>query len=119
MTPTRQEMLLWTGALSLALAAVWGAAVLDGQIVMTQTGPPPAAFGGPADAPIERGTAIVFGKTVEFGTTRPVAGAIVTLALSGSAPLRAIADAQGQFVFRDLPKGRFTLSAAKFGYIDG
>jgi hypothetical protein len=120
MTPTKQEMLLWTGALSLALTAVWGAAVLDGQIVMTQTGSASAsAFGGPADKPIGRGTGIVFGKTVEFGTTRPVAGAIVTLGLPGVAPLRVIADAQGQFVFRDLPKGGFTLSATKFGYIDG
>src|SRR4029450_1673070 len=66
MTPTKQEMLLWTGALSLALTAVWGAAVLDGQIVMTQTGSA-SAFGGPAGKPMERGTGIVFGKTVGVG----------------------------------------------------
>ena len=42
-----------------------------------------------------------------------------TLGLPGSRPIRALADGQGRFLFRDLPKGRFNLTATKAGYVDG
>ncbi len=74
--------------------------------------------GGPT-TPLPMGTGLIFGQVVDGGSTRPVGGALVTLNLSGTTPIRALADGQGRFAFRDLPKGRFNLSATKPGYVDG
>jgi protocatechuate 3,4-dioxygenase beta subunit len=71
--------------------------------------PPPAA-----PAP----TGLILGTVVDAATGRPVSGAIVTLQGAGNAP-RAMTNASGQFVFRRLPKGRFGLTAAKQGYVEG
>jgi len=70
-------------------------------------------------APIARGTGLIIGRVVEGPGNRPIAGAVVTLTLPGSAPLRVMADTQGQFAFRDLPTGRFNISATRAGYADG
>src|SRR4029453_7153714 len=45
--------------------------------------------------------------------------ALITLTLPGASPIRALADGEGRFAFRDLPRGRFNLSATKPGYVDG
>ena len=74
---------------------------------------------GIAVAQMPPGTATLLGRATEAGTTRPVAGALVVLTLSGAAPLRVMADAQGQFAFRDLPPGRFAVTASRPGYADG
>ncbi len=119
----RKELTLWISALTLAAMAFAGAAVLNGQVVVTQDSQRITTGGGAlqvnSDRPMEIGNGIIFGHAVEAGSTRPVSGAIVTLSLSGSAPLRVMADGQGQFAFRDLPPGRFTLSSSKAGYVDG
>jgi len=73
----------------------------------------------PKAPPMARGTGIIAGRTIDGSGPRPVPGAIVTLTVPGAAPVRVMADAQGQFVFRDLPVGRFTLTAARSGYVDG
>lgn len=72
--------------------------------------------GGP---PMAVGTGVVFGKIVEAETTNPVPGAIVTITLPGAQPVRVMADGQGRFGFRDLPKGRFNISATRPGWVDG
>jgi hypothetical protein len=75
-----------------------------------------ALAGGP---PMAVGTSVVFGKIVEAETNNPVPGAIVTIALPGAQPIRVMADGQGRFGFRDLPKGRFNINATRPGWVDG
>ncbi len=75
----------------------------------------PANAQGPATQPA--GTGIIVGQVVEAGTGRPVGGAVATI--GGPARAQAMTGADGRFVFRDLPKGTFTITAAKGGYIDG
>lgn len=74
--------------------------------------------GGPTTA-MATGTGVVFGQVTEAESNRPVAGAIVTLNVTGSTPIRVMADAQGRFGFRDLPAGRFNLSTIRPGWVDG
>ena len=77
-------------------------------------GPPPTP-----DKPLEKGTGIIFGRTVEAGSARPVPGTLVTLSFPGAIPVRVMTDPQGQFAFTSLPKGRYSLSATRPGYVDG
>jgi hypothetical protein len=89
------------------------------QFVVNQAVGPFAGPPNPTDKAIDPGNGIIFGRATEAGTTRPVPNAIVTLTLPGASPLRVMADAEGQFAFRDLPPGRFTITASKAGYVDG
>jgi hypothetical protein len=61
---------------------------------------------------------LLLGRVVDAGSGRPLPGAIVTLLGAGPASPRAITNGSGQFVFRRLPKGRFTLLATRPGYVD-
>lgn len=88
-----------------------------GNAIDTVVGGIPGA--GPSNAPMPMGTAVVFGQVTEAESTRPVAGAIVTLSIPGAQPLRVMADGQGRFGFRDLPKGRFNLVSTRPGWSDG
>lgn len=74
---------------------------------------------GPSNTPMPMGTGVVFGQVTEADSSRPVAGAIVTLSIPGAQPLRVMADGQGRFGFRDLPKGRFNLVSTRPGWSDG
>ena len=73
-------------------------------------------------------TGLILGRIVDAATNRPVPGAVVTLdnvgmVMPGTSPPtsqpRAMTNANGQFVFRKLPKGSFGLSVTKAGYSDG
>jgi len=75
--------------------------------------------GGDNAAPMEQGTALIVGQAVEANSTRPIGGALVTLGLPGARPLRVLADGEGRFAFRGLPKGRFNITATKPGYVEG
>src|SRR5262245_2821128 len=110
------------GILALTMAAVIVTAQQDIRIVQEAInvgGPVPGAGPGGPTTPLPMGTGLIFGQAVDAGSSRPVGGALVTLSLSGTTPLRALADGQGRFAFRDLPKGRYNLSATKAGYVDG
>lgn len=82
-----------------------------------------------AQPPAPPPTGLILGRVVDATSGRPISGAIVTLlggALVGTAgmPLattqpRAMTNANGQFVFRKLPKGTFSLTATRAGYADG
>ncbi|HYN07064.1 MAG TPA: carboxypeptidase-like regulatory domain-containing protein [Vicinamibacterales bacterium] len=89
------------------------------------------------------GTGLIVGRVIDAGTGRPVGGALVSI--GGSAPPapgrtvvmnapggqpvtfgpsgpsmpRLMTDSEGRFVFRNLPKGAFNLTAVKPGYVDG
>jgi hypothetical protein len=67
---------------------------------------------------VATGTGIIVGRVTESGTERPIADAVVVA--SGPGGRRAvIAESQGRFVFRDLPKGSYTVTALKQGWAEG
>ena len=84
---------------------------------MTTVTTGPGVAGG--TQPIGTGTGVIFGQVTEADSTRPVAGALVTLSLPGSQPLRVMADGQGRFGFRDLPAGSFVVNTSRPGWSDG
>jgi hypothetical protein len=111
-------------ALILALVAAAGLAVAAQQQevrVVTATadsGPMSMNMSG-TTTPMASGTGVVFGQVTEADSNHPVAGALVTLSIPGAQPIRVMADAQGRFGFRDLPPGRFSLTTARPGWVDG
>jgi hypothetical protein len=108
----------------LSAARLAGALVLVGWVAVTAQEP----LQQPAPPP----TGLVLGRTVDFSTGKAVSGAIVTLAqgagggpgLAGPAanasllrfPIRVLSDGDGRFLFHDLPKGTYALTATKAGY---
>jgi Carboxypeptidase regulatory-like domain len=76
---------------------------------------PGAAVGG---AP-RTGTALMVGRVVEGTTNRTVSEAIVQLIGAGAQAQRVVTDADGYFVFRNLPSGEFTVQAVKAGFLLG
>lgn len=78
---------------------------------------PPGLAGG--TLPMSTGNGVIFGQVTEGESNRPVPGAIVSITLPGAMPLRVMADGQGRFGFRNLPKGRFNVTATKPGWVDG
>ena len=88
---------------------------------------------GPPQETSAIGTAFILGRTVDGSTGKPIGGAIVSLNSSGGVPnaaaipgtppaalsrfpIRLISDGNGNFIFRELPKGGYTISATKAGY---
>src|SRR5688572_13725868 len=69
--------------------------------------------------PLEIGTGVIAGRVVEADGKTTVGGTIVTLSQAGFAPQRALTDGQGRFAFRALPKGTFSLTASRPGFVDG
>ena len=71
------------------------------------------------------GSGLIVGTVVDGETNRPVPGAIVSISASAAAgsaaaafrALPVAADGEGRFFFRDLPRGRFELSASAPGYL--
>jgi hypothetical protein len=80
----------------------------------------------PADT---TGTGLIVGQVVDAASNKPLNGVVVRLsgrpapdAIPGaSAPsaLQVMTGGDGRFVFRDLPKGSFTIISTKGGYLDG
>jgi hypothetical protein len=91
-------------------------------------------------AQIPKGSNTLFGRVVDVGTGAPIAGAQVTIMAYGgtappptlafygrglpasadtSAPRGVIAGANGEFLFGELPAGRYALFASAFGYLNG
>jgi hypothetical protein len=96
--------------------------------------------------PVSTGTGIILGRVVDAGTGKPIPGArvVVTGAAERAASLaaaglissldvemrmaagaggpntqRVIADADGRFVLRNLPKGSFPITTSMTGYLPG
>ena len=80
-------------------------------------------------------TGVVAGQVVDATTGRPLGGAVVTLAIAagagsvipGNAPMPpaarrrgvAVANAEGRFVFRDVPAGSFVITTTLDGFAPG
>jgi hypothetical protein len=85
---------------------------------------------------------VIAGQVLDAATGRPIPGAIVSLTTTASAlaavgvtnpvelpemavvsgpnvPIRVMTNADGRFVYRNLPKGRFAFSASATGYLLG
>ena len=102
------------------------ALLLSAGIASAQQGPPPQT---PA---LVAGTAVLLGRVVEAGTSTGVAGAAVMI--NGAAlgidtatfpdgtpggPRRIITNSNGQFVFRSLPPGAYSISTTAAGFVPG
>jgi hypothetical protein len=66
-------------------------------------------------------TGLILGRVLDAGSGAPVDAALVDLALINDAPTSqtVLTGPDGQFVFGNLPAGRFRLRAHKPGYSDG
>src|SRR5215207_8532129 len=72
-------------------------------------------------------TGMIVGQVIDAGSGRPAAGVVVTLGgpppqQSGSGPIavpRILTGSDGRFVFRDLRRGNYSITASKPGYADG
>lgn len=67
------------------------------------------------------GTGLIAGQVVDPGMGKPVAEALVTLVVDGmndQGP-RIMADAQGRFVFVNVPGGRYSIRTERLGYYGG
>jgi len=75
-------------------------------------------------------TGLIVGQVVDAATGRPIGGAIVALSTPQFSPLvsarpapprapRILTGADGRFVFRDMPRGSFSITATKPGYTEG
>lgn len=93
-------------------------------MAVTSLAAPPGAS-AVAQGPLpSANTAAVSGVVVDAGSGRPLEGAIVVLIRRGTAQVapaqRMVTDAQGRFVFKDLPASSgYSLSATRFGYLPG
>ena len=79
----------------------------------------------PADT---TGTGLIVGQVVDAASNKPPNGVVVRLSgrpapdaipgVSAPSALQVMTGADGRFVFRDLPKGSFTIISTKGGYLD-
>ena len=75
-----------------------------------------------AQSPAPATTAAISGNVVDGATGRPIENAIVTLTRRTGGPLsfptRLLTDAQGRFVFKDVPPGEgYSIGATRHGYL--
>ena len=71
----------------------------------------------PAQREAPRGTAVIRGMVIAADSGTPIRRAQVRVSGQGTGNRLATTDAQGRFEVRDLPAGRFSLSAAKGGFV--
>ena len=75
-------------------------------------------------------TGLIVGQVIDGTTGRPISGAIVALSTPQYSPFvsarpapptapRILTGADGRFVFRDMPRGSFTITATRPGYVEG
>lgn len=88
-----------------------------------------AAFSQQRPAP-RSGTAVLAGQVLDETTNRPISGAVVTLSMATPAGrpggpagtvrrAGALSNADGRFVFRDVPAGTFTVTSSLIGFTAG
>ena len=74
-------------------------------------------------SPPQRSNGLIVGQVVDADSGRPVAAAIVWLAgppgPNGQPHPRVLTGSDGRFVFRDVRRGEYNITAIKAGYADG
>jgi hypothetical protein len=90
-----------------------------------------ASVAGQPVRPTARFDGLIVGQVIDATTGRPIGGAIVSITggplgsvspTGGQPPQgrpRVLTGGDGRFFFRDLPRGSFTISATKAGYVEG
>jgi carboxypeptidase family protein len=74
------------------------------------------------DSRVPRGTGLIVGRVVDAASGKPVRGVVVTIGgagLSRNAVPPILTGSDGYFLFRDLPRGGFSITAEKRGYAPG
>lgn len=114
------------------MALLLGVLSLAAFTVMARQSAGQGGAGAPPPQPLTPGPTQIVGKVVEAGTTTAIPGAIVTLDGPSLGSLNSVfsngipggwralqADAQGQFAFRDVPAGSYTIRTTAAGYVNG
>lgn len=99
-----------------------GTLLVFGALVAARQTPPASAGGVRSNTPGQpqpTGTAVISGSVVNAESGRPIRRAAVRLTsvTPGLSPA-VTTDDTGNFQFKDLPAGQFTLSVSKAGYLD-
>jgi protocatechuate 3,4-dioxygenase beta subunit len=91
----------------------------DGQqvIINQQTSDMPIPLPGMGPRQPKTGTGRLRGRAITADAGSPVRLAVVRISSPDIGSKTAMTDAQGRYEFRDLPAGRFNLSASKAGYV--
>ena len=107
----------------LALAVAFTAGVgtsAEQNVQIIQTGPGsdmgPIQMPSPG-RPLKTGSGRIKGQLRTADTNAPVRRAQVRISSTEILPKTAVTDAEGRYEFRDLPAGRYTLTATKAGFV--
>lgn len=114
-------MVRWPSHFTAIVLVAVAAAAAASQSSLSAQGPPPRAPRDrqpPRPAPQAIGTAHLSGRVAAADTGRPVRRARVALNGAPGGSRVTTTDDEGRFEFRDLPAGRYTLSASKTGFIN-
>ena len=108
--------------ISLLVVLVWGTAALaqgPQQGTPAGRGGGAAHGGGPArdQQAAPTGTAVIRGRILAVDTGSPIRRAQVRATSGGGRGRLTTTDAQGRFEFKDLPAGRWDISASKAGFV--
>lgn len=86
--------------------------------IVIQQGPGGEMMPGmPGGRPVKTGTGRIAGRVLAAETGQPVRRAQVRVMSSDIGAKSSLTDAEGRYEFRDLPAGRFNLSASKSGFV--
>ncbi len=102
-------------------ACLLAVVVTTGTSVLAQVAPPPPPPGSARDAagqPKKAGTAILSGRVIAIDTGKPLRRAQIRASGSDPRDARSVStDADGRWQMKELPAGRYTLTASKGGYV--
>lgn len=102
--------------LLMSLALVAGGARAQ-QVVISGNPMDLPQLSGMTRGPVKTGTGQIRGRVVTSDTAAPVRRAQVRIASNEAGSRAALTDADGRYEFRDLPAGRFSLTAQKSGFM--
>src|SRR5688500_13163381 len=102
--------------LALALAGSLSAAPGQ-QIVITNPAEGMVQIPGMPPRPLKSGTGRISGRVLSAETGAPLRRAQVRILGPDVGAKAAMTDAEGRYEFRELPAGRFNLTASKSGYV--